>query len=188
LRADACEKCGEVLVGKESYCTKCGAETRLSPGRGFRFGALVGFIEATILTIYGYLTSAAYLAVNEMIQDIATTGYPEHIRLAYLSFTKFSYYSLLLVSPIFAIGIGGVLGLVFVRVQRRMPFRTVSRKALLFAFVVSLTIHTPYLWFFVSYRTVFMAFLQLIVTNCIMSFILDLVVCGLFFSYLLTNR
>jgi hypothetical protein len=157
LRADACEKCGELLVGNESYCTKCGTETKLSNGRGFRFGALVGFIQAAILTVYGYFLSPEYLAMNEMM----IAGYPEHTRLIYMSFIEVSCYALILVYPIFGIGMGAILGLVFVRVQRKIPFSTVTRKALLFAFVVNLISSSTNLWLFVSYRTVFVAFLQL---------------------------
>ena len=135
--------------------------------------------------MYGYFVSPEYLAMNEMM---IPTGYPEHARLVYMSFTHLSYYALLLVYPIFGIGIGAILGLVFVRVQRRIPFSTVTRKALLFAFVVSLISCATNLWLLVDNRTVFVAFLQFIITSCLVSLIVNLAVGGLAFSYLLTKR
>jgi hypothetical protein len=188
VSASACEKCGERLVGNGSYCTQCGTEIRLSSGRGFRYGALAGFIEGAILTVYGFVVAPEYLAMNEMLSDIATAGYPEHIRLAYVSFNSVYYYVVLLIAPIFAIGSGAVLGLIFVKVQRKIPFTTVTRKALLFAFIVSSIAFATNLWLFITYRTVFMVFLQLIATSYIVSLIVNLAVGGLAFSYLLTKR
>jgi hypothetical protein len=136
---------------------------------------------------YGYFVSPQYLAMNDMMSNLATAGYPEHTRLVSMQLTNLLYYAYIVVLPIFAMGIGAVLGLIFVRVQRKLPFSTITRKALFFAFIASLIVHANYL-LYQSPRSVSMAFFQLIVTNYILSLIVDLAAGGLLFSYLLTKR
>lgn len=94
----------------------------------------------------------------------------------------------IVVGPIFGIGAVAILGMIFVRVQHMIPFSTIVRKAVFSAFAVNSISLIGYTGYFSSARAVFLTFLQLMVTDYAVYLVVDSLIAGLLFGYLLTNR
>jgi len=189
MGSDVCEKCGKPLSGNERYCTQCGTPTKfvnLSADRGLRFGAICGFIDALMKTICAYPTMNANIAMAKM--ELANYRGPARLVALSLAFEKLFLQISTIIFPIFAIGVGAILGIIFVKVQYRIPSRTITQKAMVFAFAVNSISVVSYFSFFLQERAVFVTFWGILIGNYIAALVIDLVVAGLLFSYLLENR
>jgi len=84
-------------------------------------------------------------------------------------------------------GIGAVLGILFVKVQHRLPGRTIIRKSLVFAFGLYLISVISLLNFVFSYKPFLQSLWEITVISSAFYLIVDLLL-GLLFGYLLANQ
>jgi hypothetical protein len=91
------------------------------------------------------------------------------------------------VSPIFCIAFGAILGVVFIKVQDRLPGRTVIRRSVVFAFALYSISLLGNIYIFFADKSAFLSFWGSMEVSNSVFLIVDLLL-GVLFGYLITNR